>query len=195
MKENSGTTMGFIYEQAVEKFFTKLQEHCQRTKAKLEMEANAHVPIFPASVPQPVEKRVEQRRVKEKTRSASQPEAEVNPHIPENENTTKEPQPIKVDRHTFEVFTTLFSKSDARGSVNWAAFESAMSKLEFSVVPKYGSVYTFFPPDGMVPSTPLTVHRPHQSKLEGFKITYMAKDLHRVYGWTERSFELAVVPN
>lgn len=76
----------------------------------------------------------------------------------------------------------LFAKAQARGSVSWELFGSAMAKLGFSVLPKYGSVYTFYPPDGMAVKKPFTIHQPHQSGFEGYRTLILAKRLKRMYG-------------
>src|SRR4051812_26796329 len=90
--------------------------------------------------------------------------------------------PFKVSASTAQVFRTLFRKSEARGSVSWAAFEAAMADLGFAVVPKFGSVYTFQPPEEMTGRKLLTLHRPHQSRIEGHKALILARRWSRVYG-------------
>lgn len=106
---------------------------------------------FPESAQQPAEKRVEQRRRKEKTRPSHSSVYEIAPPAePAAEEEAEEPAAplptIKVSPSTAQVFWTLFAKSESRGTVSWAAFLGAMADLGFSVMPKYGSVYTFLPP-------------------------------------------------
>jgi hypothetical protein len=89
------------------------------------------------------------------------------------------------------VFATLFDKSKSRGTVGWDAFEAAMADLEFSIFPKLGSVYTFCPPESMGAKKSFTIHRPHQSRIEGYMIPIVARRLRRVFGWGEKTFEVA----
>ncbi|KAK2006700.1 hypothetical protein LZ32DRAFT_668680 [Colletotrichum eremochloae] len=84
---------------------------------------------------------------------AISPQAE--PAVVEN---TAKPQTFKVSAGTAEVFGALFNKSEPPGAVSWAAFGSAMAELGFSVLPKYGSVFTFLPPETMAANRPFTVH-------------------------------------
>jgi hypothetical protein len=57
-----------------------------------------------------------------------------------------------------------------------------MADLKFSVLPKYGSVFTFFAPEDMKVQKSLMVHRPHKSIIEGHKLFVFASRLDRVYG-------------
>lgn len=82
----------------------------------------------------------------------------------------------------------LFDKAKARGSVAWTSFESAMVDLGFSIVPKFGPVYTFVPPKSMEATTSLTVHRPHKASIEGYLVPIYARQLKTKYGWDESSF-------
>lgn len=63
-----------------------------------------------------------------------------------------------------------------------------MTELGFSIFPKMGSVYAFHPPESMAVKRPLTIHRPHQSRIEGYLTLIFARRLQRVYGWDERTF-------
>ncbi|KAF7908185.1 uncharacterized protein EAF01_003940 [Botrytis porri] len=85
----------------------------------------------------------------------------------------------------------MFSKSEARGSVSWISFETAMVDLGFSVIPKFGSVYTFSPAAKDVGrEKSITFHRPHKSEIEGWKLVMFASRLKRIYGWNEQSFKV-----
>lgn len=96
---------------------------------------------------------------------------------------------LKVKASTASVFHTLFSKSEARGSVSWADFAAAMADLGFSVTPKYGSVFTFNPPESMgVPS--VTLHHPHASEIEGYKLRMFSGRLRKRYGWSAETFDV-----
>jgi hypothetical protein len=103
---------------------------------------------------------------------------------------TEPEQQFQVKAATASVVTTLFSRSEAHGSVAWTSFEAAMADLGFSVTPKGGSIFTFNPPASMN-SRPITLHRPHVSEIEGTKLVIIARRLQRVYGWSARSFVVA----
>ncbi len=60
-----------------------------------------------------------------------------------------------------------------------------------TVVPKYGSVYTFSPSEGMGVKQSITMHRSHKSQIEGHKLLAFSQRLKRVYGWEERTFEVS----
>ncbi|KAG4263863.1 hypothetical protein FPRO03_09139 [Fusarium proliferatum] len=106
----------------------------------------------------------------------------------EHKEATKTAQPVKVSSSTAGVFATLFNKTESRGSVNWSSFEAAMSELGFSVLPRFGSVYTFRPSEDMDIKRPVSIYRPHQSQIEGYLILILARRLNRAYGWSEDSF-------
>ena len=69
---------------------------------------------------------------------------------------------------------------EAQFAYSWTAFVSAMTDLRFSVQPRTGSVYAFFPPESMHVSKPLTLHRPHKSEIESYHAIVYAKRLRRV---------------
>lgn len=90
---------------------------------------------------------------------------------------------------TMAVMSVLFRKSESRGSVSWAAFEAAMADLGFSIIPKYGSAFTFRPPKHMGASRSFMLHRPHHSSIEGWRVLRFASRLNRLYGWDASTFE------
>lgn len=49
----------------------------------------------------------------------------------------------------------------------WAAIRAAMGDLGFSIIPKFGSVFTFLPPGRVSAVKSFTMHRPHKSNIEG----------------------------
>ena len=143
-------------------------------------------------MPEPREKRVEQRKQKEKTRPSHSSVYEIVAPPKEEEPLEAEPPTIfKVKASTAAVFSTLFTKGASRGSVSWVAFVSAMTDLGFSVQPKNGSIYTFSPPESMAVSKPLTLHRPHRSEIERHHIIVYAIRLRKKYGWNADTFEVA----
>ncbi|GAB1309966.1 hypothetical protein MFIFM68171_00176 [Madurella fahalii] len=193
--ERTGTKLGFLYQDLVEDCISDLDKQYRQVKAETEQQLDkgaGWIP-FPESTPQPPEKRVEQRRQKEKIRPSYSSVYEIAPHA--EPTAVEEPavplQKFKVSPSTAQVFSTLFAKSGSRGAVSWAAFQGAMADLGFSVMPKYGSVYTFLPPENMAVNKAFTVHRPHKSQIEGYLILVFARRLKRVYGWSQKTFEVA----
>lgn len=183
----TGSKMGFLYQDLMEDCLADLENQYRAAKAKLQQ--TEYIPL-PTAAPQSVTERVEQRKVKEKTRPSQSTMFEIiqPPEEPKAEPVESK-QVFKVSQPASQVFYTLFNKSEARGSINWGAFEGAMVELGFSVVPKYGSVYTFSPPDSMNEKKSFTVHRPHKSRIEGYRIPIFARRLKRTYGWSESTFK------
>ncbi|KAL5338349.1 hypothetical protein BJX70DRAFT_398681 [Aspergillus crustosus] len=133
----------------------------------------------------------EHHRDKAKSRPAHSSAYSIVPDThPEEAESTQPKSVYRVKHATFEVFSTLFSKSDSHGSIPWIAFEKAMADLNFSVVPKFGAAFTFIPPNNFVPARSLSFHRPHHSRIEGYKLAYFANRLKRVYGWGGGTFEV-----
>ncbi|KAH6618229.1 hypothetical protein B0J18DRAFT_274395 [Chaetomium sp. MPI-SDFR-AT-0129] len=201
-----GTKMGFLYEDLVHECFAVLENQYQLAKAKMEEQAKAATmeqqqetdwtPI-PVPAPQPRKERVEQRRQKEKTRPAHSSVYEITQAAapPAVEASAEESTPslrtFEVSASAAEVFSTLFDKSRSRGAVNWADFVAAMVGLGFSVLPKFGSVYTLLPPESMGVKQSITVHRPHKSRIEGYRLLILSRRLKRTYGWGEKTFVVA----
>ncbi|KAK0730197.1 hypothetical protein B0H67DRAFT_476561 [Lasiosphaeris hirsuta] len=191
--DKTGTKMGLLYQDMVEDCFSDLQKRYEQIKARLERKDKTEWSPLPTPATPQLEKRVEQRREKEKTRPLDSCAYEI---APPSETITIEdlnlsPQTFTVGSSAAEVFTALFDKSEARGSVTWAAFEAAMAEVGFSVVPKFGSVFTFFPPEAMAIKKSLTLHRPHQSRIEGYMVLVFSRRLKRVYGWGKETFVVA----
>lgn len=195
----TGAKLGFLYQDLVDDSVFKLEDQCREAASKtgaLGTTASSGAPPLFIQESQPAEK-IEQRRQKQKTRPATTSIYELAPshEVPIATElasliVTPAPAPtFKVSPATAAVFSTLFTKSQSRGSVSWAAFEAAMAALGFSVLPRFGSVYTFFPPDSMSVSRSFTIHRPHKSQIEGVFVPILARRLRRAYGWDEQSFE------
>ncbi|KAF4340807.1 Ipa [Fusarium beomiforme] len=195
--EKSGTQMGSLYEDELEKAFRNIEEQYQQVKDKMNKDSKSDfVPID--TTPQDPTERIKKRREKEKTRPAHSSVYAIAPTLDspiekevEDKEAVQATQPLKVTSSTAEVFATLFDKSQSRGSLSWSSFEAAMSELGFSVLPRFGSVYTFRPPEDMAIKRPVSIHRPHQSQIEGYLILILARRLNRAYGWSEDSFETA----
>ncbi|KAF5608304.1 hypothetical protein FPANT_520 [Fusarium pseudoanthophilum] len=189
IEEKTGTKMGSLYQDELEKAFRNVEGQYQQAKNKANKDSKTDfVPIDTAPVDE--KERIETRRQKEKTRPEHSSIYAITP-VTESvgEKEPAEPsQPLKVSSSTAEVFATLFDKTQSRGSVSWSAFEAAMSELGFSVLPRFGSVYTFRPSEDMDIKRPVSIHRPHQSQIEGYLILILARRLNRAYGWSEDSF-------
>lgn len=201
-----GTKMGFLYEDLVQECLAALEEQYQLAKAKREeqfktaaiklQEAMDWTPI-PVPALQPQEERVKQRRQKEKTRPAHSSIYEITPatESPATEATAEEPAPaaqtIEVSASVAGIFSALFDKTQSRGEVSWTGFVAAMSGLGFSVLPKFGSVYAFLPPASMGLTQSLTVHRPHKSHMDKYRMLILSRRLKRTYGWGEKTFAVA----
>ncbi|KAH6630747.1 hypothetical protein B0J18DRAFT_488507 [Chaetomium sp. MPI-SDFR-AT-0129] len=209
-----GTKIGFLYGDMVLESLAALEKQYQVAKAKLDEQrakaATQHrepqmMDWEPTAAPPPQEERIKQRKQKEKTRPAHSSVYDItNPQPPTLDNTkstsqTPSPEPIPVSSSTAAVFSTFFDRSQSRGSVDWSAFVAAMADLGFSVTPRFGSVYTFTPPAlskqdsklGSDVKRPLTFHRPHQSRIEGYSLLIFSRRLKRVYGWGEGTFVVA----
>ncbi|CCF42619.1 hypothetical protein CH063_02879 [Colletotrichum higginsianum] len=189
--DKAGARLGFLYQDLVDECFSDLQDQYSQYKAKIEQGEKDWTPL-PIPAPEPLETLVEQRKQKEKTRPSHSSAFEIGPQTEHaTEDPAVEPQTFKVSAGTAEVFGTLFDKSKSRGAVSWAAFEGAMAELGFSVLPKYGSVFTFVPPETMAAKRPFTIHRPHKSQIEGYRTLIYARRLKRAYGWNEKTFKVA----
>lgn len=192
--EKAGSKLGFLYQDLIEDCFSDLEKQYEKIKSKTQQSKAGFVPL-PQETTQTSATLFEQRRQKEKSRPAHSSVYEIAPparteHVT-NEETQAQPEKIKVKASTAEAFSTLFSKSESRGTVSWAAFEAAMADLGFSVLPKFGSVYTFSPPENMNAKKSLTLHRPHKSNIEGWLVPIFARRITRAYGWDENTFEVA----
>ncbi|KAI1029335.1 hypothetical protein LB504_010779 [Fusarium proliferatum] len=187
--EKTGTKMGSLYQDELEKAFRNVEEQYQQAKDKANKVTKADfVPID--TTPVDAKERIETRRQKEKTRPEHSSVYAITPTTdsPEHKEAINPVQPVKVSSSTAEVFATLFNKTQSRGSVNWSSFEAAMSELGFSVLPRFGSVYMFRPSENMDIKRPVSIHRPHQSQIERHLILILARRLNRAYGWSEDSF-------
>ena len=190
--DNAGTKMGFLYQDLVEECFVEIKrQYKESIQTRAVQNRPAEVTSFPPPVPEPREKRMEQRKQKEKTRPSHSSVYEiVAPPKEEGPLEAEPPTIFKVKASTAAVFSTLFTKGASRGSVSWTAFVSAMTDLGLSVQPKTGSVYTFEPPESISVNKSLTLHRPHRSEIERHHIIVYAIRLRKKYGWNEKTFEV-----
>jgi hypothetical protein len=189
--KETGARLGSLYEDIVQDALEDLEERYLEAKARQEKvdKKTTYVPLPGGPSPSSAE-RVAHRKAKEKTRPVQSTVYTIS--APENPEViiTEPEQQFQVKATTAAVFTALFSRSEAHGSVSWTSFEAAMADLGFSVTPKGGSVFTFNAPASME-SRPITLHRPHVSEIEGYKLLIIARRLQRVYGWSAKSFFVA----
>jgi hypothetical protein len=186
----TGTKLGFLYQDLVDGCIASLHREYKQQKAKAEKPKEEYKT---PTAPETPEERVEQRKQKEKTRPAHSSIYDLTPQAaditPPEEQSTEPKQTFNVKTSTFDVFSTLLSRSSAaRGSITWDAFAAAMTDLGFSVIPKVGSIYKFVPPEKMAVQRDLTLHRPHQSHIEGPRLLIYSRRLKKVYGWDEETF-------
>jgi hypothetical protein len=135
--------------------------------------------------------KIADRRAKEKRRPVGSVYTITAPPETPEIVVTEPAQQFKVKAATAALFSRLFSKSEARGSIPWRDFESAMADLDFSVTPKGGSIFEFNPPSSMSTTRPITLHRPHLSDIEGYTVCIFARRLERAYGWRAETFLVA----
>ncbi|TPX07596.1 uncharacterized protein E0L32_010695 [Thyridium curvatum] len=200
MLDKAGTTMGYLYEDLVQDALEDLQGRYDKEMRASNRDQAQSLLQFSEWRSQPLEERVKLRREKQKTRPvelslydlAAAHGDDEDPAGDNREDESVREQAFQVTASTKEVFENLFPKGQqARGSVSWTAFQAAMVELGFTVTPKYGSAVTFEPTEAMSLAKSVTVHRPHQAKIEGHKLLMFASRLRTVYGWDEGTFELA----
>ncbi|THC94933.1 hypothetical protein EYZ11_005572 [Aspergillus tanneri] len=191
--ENAGADLALLYKELNEDCLLDMQERNEEQKATAAQNANTVVELRNKENICPAVQ-VEQRKEKQKTRPAhSSIYSSVAPASPANSSIKQfeEHSVFKVKSATFEIFTILLFKPETKKSIHWSAFVAAMSDMKFSILPKFGSVYTFLPPHDCNVQKSFTFHRPHGSRIEGFGLLWLGRRLKRVYGWDERSFSIA----
>ncbi|TGO47802.1 hypothetical protein BCON_0263g00130 [Botryotinia convoluta] len=193
--ERMGTRTGLLYQDLVDDCVSRVQIHYEKQKDRVAQIGKKPPKIFedPACETMGPDILIQQRRQQDKTRPTN-----VSPYNLTQVNTefaqagtVELPWVFKVNENTAQVFSAMFAKSEARGSVSWISFETAMVDLGFSVISKFGSVYTFSPAVKDVGrNKSITFHRPHKSEIEGWKLVMFASRLKRIYGWNEQSFKV-----
>jgi hypothetical protein len=209
IREMTGLSAASQFESLIEDSISAVEDEYQRQKAEVAKTETSAV-TTPAPEPTTVEDKRRQHKEKEKTRTTQTSIYTIYPPEPPGEEDLVPSGPVfKVRPSTLRTFTSLFDKSSSQGrsSITWNDFQAAMVDLKFSVVPKFGSVYTFEPAkggedtetrpergtkegetDGELKRS-ITLHRPHGSRIEGHKLLLIAGRLRRVYGWVVGSFE------
>jgi hypothetical protein len=188
--DKTGTKVGFLYQDLVDECTSKIHDRYEQQKAKAGKAKEGYaVPVAPEASESSIQ---QQRKEKEKTRPAHSAIYDITPQaaMPIDEQVLSCQETLEVKASTLAVFSLMLSRSSAaRGSVTWDAFAAAMTDVGFSVIPKVGSIYTFIAPEKLAVQRNLTVHRPHQSRIEGPRLLIYSRRLKRVYGWEESNFE------
>lgn len=192
--ERMGMRTGFLYQDLVDDCVSQVQTHYGQQKDRVAQIRKKPPKTFedPAYETMGPDILIQKRRQKEKNQFT-----DIFPYDLTQDNiesaqagTVELPRVFKVNKNTAQVFSTMFAKSEARGSVSCNSFETAMVDLGFSVIPKFGSVYTFSPVGKDVGhEESITFHRLHKPEIEGWKLVVFASRLKRVYGWNEQSFK------
>jgi len=190
--QETGSKLGWLYENIVQDSLGDLGKMCDDAKARVEEDdrKTTYVPLPLDSLPSG-DAHVAHKKAKKRTHTTAPSVYAITGIADMPQTLPSEPAPQhNVKAATASLFTALFSRSEARGSVAWTDFESAMADLDFSVTPRAGSRIAFNPPPS-VEGGPAVIHRPHGSDIEGRDLLYIARTLQRVYGWTTRSFVVA----
>lgn len=196
IEDYTGTQLSKLYEEINDDCFLQLrrvagEKLAQEQRAK---EIIASSPLH--STGDPVKSiQIEERSPKIKRRPV-QPQASLTGRKTVSKepliSPTGEPEPIElfnVKAESYDVFRTLLSRAEPRGSLAWSAFIGAMADLGFSVHHKYGSVVSFEPPRCLSYMKAFTFHRPHGSHIEGFRLLWLSRRVRRVYHWTIGCFQ------
>ncbi|KAI7541962.1 hypothetical protein KC331_g8253 [Hortaea werneckii] len=189
MVERSGAGMGSLYDGVLDECLEDIEQKYADAKSYLQKDMKTNVPS-PTGEKASTSFRAQERREKAKTRPADASTHEITPLASQEPETPSTPSShVRVKASAASVFDTLFTNSESRGSVSWTEFVAAMAELGFSVTPKGGSIFTFDPPETMVASSK-TLHRPHASDIEGWKLLWIARRLRKKYGWNAETFEV-----
>ncbi|KAK4901886.1 hypothetical protein LTR49_027193 [Elasticomyces elasticus] len=184
--EHAGTSLGSLYEDMLDECLDDIDVRYMDAKTRLDKaERTVYVPL-PAEEPKSASVRAERRREKAKTRPAEAGVHAITAIAPRQPEATVAPQ-LKVKASVAAVFSTIFAKSEARGSVSWADFAAAMADVGFSVTPKGGSIYTFHAPESMGDRS-IILHRPHASEIVGYRMLVLSRRLCRTYHWNADTF-------
>ncbi|KAK3657546.1 hypothetical protein LTR56_002321 [Elasticomyces elasticus] len=187
---HAGTSLGSLYEDMLSGCLDDIEKKFLHVKSRLEaVDKTTYVPL-PSEDPTTATVRAEQRREKAKTRPAEARVYDITAIAPRQPDVVVVPAPrLKVKTSVVAVFSTIFAKSEARGSVSWADFAAAMADMGFSVTPKGGSIYTFHAPESMG-SRSITLHRPHASDIDGYRLLILSRRLNRTFRWEAETFEV-----
>ncbi|KAK4893757.1 hypothetical protein LTR27_008005 [Elasticomyces elasticus] len=188
--EHAGTSLGSLYGDMLGECLNDIEKKLSLVKSRLEVvDKTTYVPLS-SEDPTTASFRAQQRREKAKTRPAEARVYDITAIAPRQPVVATVPASrLKVKASVAAVFSTIFAKSEARGSVSWADFAAAMADIGFSVTPKSGSIYTFHAPESME-SRYITLHRPHASGINGYRLLILSRRLCRTFGWEAETFEV-----
>ncbi|KAI9037235.1 uncharacterized protein KD926_000672 [Aspergillus affinis] len=192
----TGTDLAKLYEEVNESCFQEIRRTCDEKKAQAQKERESITYRFPMFEASSKDVTVRKRKQKPKTRPTECPvQASTEQTYLRGPRRVLPQIPVKVDifkvkPESYEVFTTLLSRTEPRGSLSWMAFSAAMTDVGFSVDHKYGSIVTFEPQIFLSHLKSFTFHRPHESHIEGFRLLWLARRLKRVYDWSIDCFEV-----
>lgn len=207
--DKCGADIGFLYQDVIEDCLADIQTSVQRFKEKERTTTNLNINTEQIQIQEHQEQdqqqtpnlRIEQRKQKTKTRPPHSSVYSITPTTTTTAATNTNPDNADINQAhtvkptTYNVMTTLFSQPRSQGSIRWDTFVEAMADLKFAILPRFGSVYTFAPAEEAVLEEgrrrSVTMHRPHRSKIEGFRLLYFARRLRRAFGWGEGSFQVA----
>jgi hypothetical protein len=140
--------------------------------------------------------RIQQHKQKEKTRPPHSSTYEITPvstfTYPSGEQPSESQYLFQVEGSTLAVFSSLLSRSsEPRCSISWDTFMAATGDIGFSMIPKFGSIYTSAAPSTLAAQRNLTLHHPHKSRIEIPTFLSHSRRPNRICGWNEsRSSEI-----
>ncbi|KAL6700450.1 hypothetical protein J3F84DRAFT_392563 [Trichoderma pleuroticola] len=174
---NTGSKMDFFYHYNVQECLAYHRAQSRKTKdAPEEMKQNTYPVVMAFSIAMGVDlKKYEENRSPAQT---STPENEQAANKPNEEQL----QQLYANLEAKKVLSTLFKNPKAGASITWAAFESTMVAMGFSVKQGQCGKYALIPPANMPTEATLPVARPLNSKIEGHLIPILARRLKKAYG-------------
>ncbi|KAL7914656.1 hypothetical protein GGI35DRAFT_488720 [Trichoderma velutinum] len=173
---NTGAKMDFYYHYVVQECSAYHRTQSRKTKDASEIEQNK----FPFTTAYSIAENVDLKNYEENT-SLHQALTSANEQAV-NAPDESQLQQVYESQMSKKVFSTLFGEPKAGASISWAAFESTMVAMGFSIINGYCSFYTFFPAENMAVKTAFTVSKPSNSKIEGHLIPILARRLKKAYG-------------
>ncbi|PVH89460.1 hypothetical protein DL98DRAFT_614758 [Cadophora sp. DSE1049] len=177
--DKAGTKLEFLYQDMIEECLENIRDYHEQQQSKVAQKKVELPPCIPSIETLTPKARIELRREKDKTRPAHSSFFHAPTTPIDYSGSEEEITRFKVRQDTPDTFSVLFSRGEARGSIHWADFEAAMVDLGFSVIPKFGSVFTFLPPAEI-----------GAEKVEGVILLIFASRLRKVYKWGIDSFEV-----
>ncbi|PLB54148.1 hypothetical protein P170DRAFT_344444 [Aspergillus steynii IBT 23096] len=188
----TGTQLSTLYEERIEECMLAIRKRSDENRTQVQRERELMAERLSMTEAPAGSLKIKERKVKPKTRptqSSSEQSDESSSSASSPPEIVEERPTMKVKPESYDVFKTLLSRAEPRGSLAWSAFTAAMSELGFAVTHKYGSVVTFEPSASLSHLKAFTFHRPHESRLEGHRLLWLSRRLKRVYEWDIDCFE------